>query len=185
VTRPVDWPRPRGAGQSPIVALCAYVVAVAALIAIGATSLAAAFDDFTALSESWRRQEALAARPATIVRDDGGASRRGPLLLQARTVGVAAADLQQRVEAAARGVGARTLSSRVDPQDASTGNGALAYVGEIELAAASLQPLLYDLEAGAPLVEVADLSIRPLPDATGGERLRISLAVTAEWRPQP
>jgi general secretion pathway protein M len=106
-------------------------------------------------------------------------------LVGAKTVGVAAASLQQRVEAAAREVGAKTLSSRVDPQSASAANGALAYVGEIELDAAVLQRLLYNIEAGTPFLEIDDLSIRPLRDAEAGERLRVSLAVTAYWRPSP
>lgn len=167
-----------------LAAFALYAVAALALLAIGATSIAAAFDDWAGLDDARRRLGDLDARPAS-PRSAAGAAAMGDILLRAKTAGVAAADLQQRVETAAHAVGAKTLSSRVDLQDGVEAKGALAYLGEIELDAASLQPLLYDLEAGTPLVEIAELSIRPLPDAALGERLRVSLSITAEWRPDP
>ncbi len=186
MTAPTERPRfkPRGAHRRQLLAFGVYAVAALTLLGIGTISLAAAVGDYAWLRDNQDRPQTQAARPSTLSPGGGVASTRSALL-RAKTIGVAAADLQQRVEAAAHDVGAKALSSRVDLQDASAANGALAYVGEIELDAASLQPLLYNLEAGAPFLEIADLSIRPLQDAGAGGRLRVSLAVTASWRPDP
>ncbi len=186
MTAPTERPRfkPRGAHRRQLLAFGLYAVAALTLLGIGTISLAAAVGDYAWLRDNQDRPQTQAARPSTLSPGGGVASTRSALL-RAKTIGVAAADLQQRVEAAAHDVGAKALSSRVDLQDASAANGALAYVGEIELDAASLQPLLYNLEAGAPFLEIAVLSIRPLPDAGAGGRLRVSLAVTASWRPDP
>ncbi len=176
--------KPRAAHRRQLLAFGLYAIAALTLLGIGTMSLAAAVDDYAWLRDNQDRPRTLAARPSSLLPSVGVASARSALLW-AKTIGVAAADLQQRVEAAAHDVGAKALSSRVDLQDASSANGALTYVGEIELDAANLQPLLYNLEAGKPFLEIADLSIQPLQDAGAGGRLRVSLAVTASWRPDP
>jgi general secretion pathway protein M len=183
IAEPPRLERP-GAHRRRLVAFGLYAAAALTLIGAGTMSLTAAFDDDAWLADNRDRGRALAPRPAPTPPGGDPAPAAGALV-GAKTVGVAAASLQQRVEAAAREVGAKTLSSRVDPQSASAANGALAYVGEIELDAAVLQRLLYNIEAGTPFLEIDDLSIRPLRDAEAGERLRVSLAVTAYWRPSP
>jgi hypothetical protein len=174
----------RGAHRRQLLAFGLYAVATTTLLGVGTMSLAAAIDDYVWLRDNLDRPRTLATRPPTISPDAGVASARSALL-RAKTIGVAAADLQQRVETAAHDVGAKALSSRVDLQDGSAATGALVYVGEIELDTANLQPLLYNLEAGTPFLEIADLSIQPLQDAGAGGRLRVSLAATASWRPEP
>jgi len=176
--------KPQGERRRQLLAFGLYTVTALALLGVGAISLAAAVDDYAWLHDNQDRPRTLAARPTTFSPSAGVASARSALLW-AKTIGVAAADLQQRVEVASHDVGAKALSSRVDLLDASAANGALTYVGEIELDAASLQPLLYNLEAGTPFLEIADLSIQPLQDAGAGRRLRVSLAATASWRPEP
>jgi general secretion pathway protein M len=174
--------KPQGVRRRRLFAFGLYTVAALALLGVGAISLAAAVGDYAWLRDNQDRLRTVA--PPPLSPSAGVASARGALLW-AKTIGVAAADLQQRVEAASHDVGAKALSSRVDLQDASAANGALTYVGEIELDAAGLQPLLYNLEAGTPFLEIADLSIQPLQDAGAGGRLHISLAVTASWRSDP
>lgn len=176
--------KPRSAHRRPFLAFSLYAVAALTLVGIGTMSLSAAVDDYAWLRDNQDRSSTLSPRPAAPSRGAGVASARSALLW-AKTIGVAAADLQQRVEAAAHDVGAKALSSRVDLPDGSAATGALAYFGEIELDATSLQPLLYNLEAGTPFLEVADLSIRPSQETGAGGRLRVSLAVTASWRPEP
>jgi hypothetical protein len=176
--------KPQGERRRQLLAFGLYTATALALLGVGAISLAAAGDDYAWLHDNQDRPRTLAARPTTFSPSAGVASARSALLW-AKTIGVAAADLQQRVEVASHDVGAKALSSRVDLLDASAANGALTYVGEIELDAASLQPLLYNLEAGTPFLEIADLSIQPLQDAGAGRRLRVSLAATASWRPEP
>ncbi len=176
--------KPQDAHRRQLLAFGLYAVAALTLLGIGTISLAAAVEDCAWLRDNHDRPRTLAAQPSTPSPGAGAASARSALLW-AKTIGVAAADLQQRVEAAAHDAGAKALSSRVDLQDASAANGALTYVGEIELDAASLQPLLYNLEAGTPFLEIADLSIQPLQEAGAAGRLRVSLAVTASWRPDP
>jgi general secretion pathway protein M len=173
-----------GAHRRQLLAFGLYAVAALTLLGVGTISLAAAVDDYAWLRDKQDRLQTLSAQPTASSPRAGVASARSALLW-AKTIGVAAADLQQRVETAAHAFGAKALSSRVDLQDASTANDALTYVGEIELDAANLQPLLYDLEAGTPFLEIADLSVQPLQEAGAGGRLRVSLTVAASWRPDP
>ena len=173
----------RLARRRRLVAFGLYVAATAALAATGAACLGAACEDW-----AWLADQAQRPRARTVGRQAAEApspNAAAAALLAARTAGVAAADLQQRVEAAARAAGAKTLSSRVDLSEAATADSRLSYAGEIEIDAQRLQALLYDLEAGSPLLEIADLSVQPLQEAEAGQRLRVSLTATAAWRVSP
>jgi hypothetical protein len=62
--------------------------------------------------------------------------------------------LQDRVEAAVKKAGGNVLSSQIDLQGPHSAEGFIGLTESLEIDQASLQPLLYDLEAGMPYLFV-------------------------------
>jgi general secretion pathway protein M len=77
--------------------------------------------------------------------------------------------------------GGNVLSSQLDVQGGPNAKaGFVSMVANCELEQASLQSLLYDLEAGMPFLFVDQLDIQV---ATPGEgKLRFLLGVSAQWQ---
>lgn len=102
----------------------------------------------------------------------------GSAFLEGQTASVASAMLLQRVLAATRRVNGNTLSSQVDVQGPLAKSGFVSATFNIELASGSLQPLLYDLEAGMPFLFIDELVVQP---ATGGtDKMRLVLGISAQ-----
>jgi general secretion pathway protein M len=161
--------------------LYAAVVVVVAFIAIE-----------TALDLSDRRDAANAAadvlgqiegrnpaRPAGL--SDGVA---GSPFLEGPTVTVAGAALLERVAGAIARVGGNVLSSQIDLQGDQSKAGFVTATASCEIEPVSLQPLLYDLEAGMPFLFVDQLVVQaPAGSANApGGKLRILLAISGQWR---
>ena len=104
----------------------------------------------------------------------------GSPFLEGSTVSVAGATLLQRVLAAAKRVNGNTLSSQVDLQGPLAKAGFVSATFNLEIAATSLQPLLYDLEAGMPFLFVDDLVIQSSSVASESGKLRVVLGVSAQ-----
>ena len=175
---------PRGAPSRESVAFAAYAALVVAALACGGYWLSDAFDAYAEFGRASDQQAAYQNRfsvaPVT------GRSSASDGLLTAKTPGSAGALLQERVETAAREAGAKTLSSRVNPGSEENAPNQIAYSGEFELDIAALQRLLYDLEAGAPLLLVDSLTIQaPRGAEGGGTALRVSLGLVGQWRAAP
>lgn len=105
----------------------------------------------------------------------------GSAFLEGQTASVASAMLLQRVLAAARRVNGNTLSSQVDTQGPLAKSGFVSATFNIELASASLQPLLYDLEAGMPFLFIDELVVQPAASST--DRMRLVLGISAQRQP--
>ena len=78
----------------------------------------------------------------------------GPPFLTGKTITVAGAALQERVEAAVKRAGGNVLSSQIDLQGPRAAEGFVGLTESLEIGQASLQNLLYDLEAGMPYLFV-------------------------------
>jgi general secretion pathway protein M len=105
----------------------------------------------------------------------------GSPFLQGATLNVAAASLLQRVGAAVRRVNGNVLSSQVDLNDARSKQGWAGLVVSCEIEQASLQPLLYDIEAGMPFLFIDQLVIETPTVGTNSNRMRIVLSVSGQW----
>ena len=162
-----------------------YVALTALLVGVAATNIVGALDDFAQLNHDDDQRREIERRISRAPADKMPAVASA-LWLTAKTIGLAGATLQDRVETAARKAGARVLSSRVDSvSDTVPEHDGVSYVGEFELPAPALQELLYDLEAGAPLVFVDALTVQA-PPASGPEGpLRATIGMTGPWRQPP
>jgi len=169
----------------PAAAACAYVAAVAVLV----------FVIWAAIGDILDRRQAVAAAADMLARlegraptsqADGGATAAGPApagspFLEGQTVTIAGAALLQRVASAVTQVGGSVLSSQVELQGTQSKDGFVNLIASCEIDHASLQPLLYDLEAGMPFLFVDQLVAQAPVSTSEGGRTRVLLAVSGLW----
>ncbi len=167
-------------------ALLIYVIVLAGLIAIAVLSLSNLLDSYAALDESRaalaRFDRQLQRSPAS--QDSSSAAINGPPFLSGKTITIAGAALQERVEGAVKKAGGNVLSSQIDLQGPHSAEGFIGLTESLEIDQASLQQLLYDLEAGMPYLFVDNLAIQA-PQAFGeaeGAPMRVLLVVSGQWR---
>jgi len=167
-------------------ALLGYLVVLAALAAAAAAMISDLVGSFSGLDQT---RAALARLDRQLQRfapqkpsETGPVD--GPPLLGGKTIAIAGAALQERVETAVKKAGGNVLSSQVDLQGQHATQGFLGLTESLEIDQASLQPLLYDLEAGMPYLFVENLAIQA-PQASGeteGEPMRVLITVSGQWR---
>ena len=174
----------RSAHRRPFLAFSLYAVAALTLVGIGTMSLSAAVDDYAWLRDNQDRSSTLSPRPAAISPGAGVASARSALLW-AKTIGVAAADLQQRVEAAAHDVGAKALSSRVDLQTdpQRPARSPISAKSSWMRRAFSRCSTISKRERRFSKSPISRSGLRKTQEPANG--CVVSLAVTASWRPEP
>jgi general secretion pathway protein M len=117
-------------------------------------------------------------------RDDGsplGTAPTGSPFLEGRTVNVAGAALLQRVAAAINHASGNVLSSQVDLQRADAKDGWIGLVVSCEIEQASLQQLLYDIEAGMPFLFIDQLVVDAPATGVESSRMKVLLAVSGQW----
>jgi general secretion pathway protein M len=169
----------------PAAAALAYVALVVVLL----------FVTWAALSDLLERSRTVNAAADMLARLEGrvppsrggdAASAAGPVpagspFLEGQTVTVAGAALLQRVASAVTQVGGSVLSSQVELQGTQSKDGFVSLIASCEMDQASLQPLLYDLEAGMPFLFVDQLVAQAPISTSEGGRTRVLLAVSGLW----
>jgi general secretion pathway protein M len=110
------------------------------------------------------------------------AAPSGSPFIEGQTVNVGGAALLQRIGGAVSRVGGSVLSSQVDLQRADALDGWIGLVVSCDINLASLQPLLYDLEAGMPFLFIDQLVVQAPAVGVEGNRMRVLLAVSGQWR---
>jgi len=161
-----------------------YLAAMAIAIAVTWSAVAAVSDERSSVSAAETMLAELQGRSALGRRDQFSPLQGAPAgspFLQGETLNVAAASLLQRVGAAVHGVNGNVLSSQVDLNDARSKQGWVGLVVSCEIEQASLQPLLYDIEAGMPFLFVDQLVVQTPTVGTNNNRMRIVLAVSGQW----
>ncbi len=158
-----------------------FFALVAALLG-GAASTAVELRDRQAEVASLTEQaQALDAR----VRRIGPGKAGGPVdspFVDAATITLAGAVLQQRIEAAVTAAGGHLVSSKVEVG----GRGAEKRVGleaELTIGQSDMQKLLYDLETGRPYLFVEAFEARA-PEKGDGQAagdMRVSLNLSGQW----
>jgi general secretion pathway protein M len=112
----------------------------------------------------------------------------GSPFVEGTTVSVAGAALLQRVAAAASKVSGNILSSQVDLEGSQSKAGFVNVTASLEVDAASLQPLLYDLEAGMPFVFIEQLDVLAPTSTAGGStaagKVKVQMSVSGQWQGQ-
>ena len=163
-----------------------------AIVALGVFALGSALDlrqGQQRLDDMRQRLAALEGRrPATIMGGADTASvRTASPFLEARTVTLAGAVLQQRLEQAAAKAGGEISSEQIDLAGPDAGDGFIGLTASLDIAQPALQGLLYDLETGAPCLIIQSLDVQS-PLATGGDArgpMRVTLALTGKWEAKP
>jgi general secretion pathway protein M len=181
------------AATSPRFANVSALIGPAAVAGYVALLLVAVVVIFTALSAIAERRASVAASERMLAEMEGRAIARnetGPPLgeapagspfLAGQTLNVAGAALLQRVATAVQRVGGSVLSSQVDLASARAKDGWVGLVVSFEIAQSSLQPLLYDVEAGMPFLFIDQLNAQAPRAGVNGDRMRVLLAVSGQW----
>jgi general secretion pathway protein M len=169
----------------PAVAACAYVALLAVLVFVIWAAIGDILDrrqTVAAAADMLARLEGRASRSPA----DAGATAAGPApagspFLEGQTVTIAGAALLQRVASAVTQIGGSVLSSQVELQGTQSKDGFVNLIASCEIDHASLQPLLYDLEAGMPFLFIDQLVAQAPVSTSEGGRTRVLLAVSGLW----
>lgn len=165
-------------------AVAGYVAVVGIAIAFTWSAVSAISDERASVSAAATMLAELQGRSALDRRHQfpplQGAPDGSPFL-QGETLNVAAASLLQRIGAAVHRVNGNVLSSQVDLNEAHSKQGWVGLVVSCEIEQASLQPLLYDIEAGMPFLFIDQLVVQTPTIGTSSNRMRILLAVSGQW----
>jgi general secretion pathway protein M len=164
--------------------------AIAGYIALVAIAL---FFTGTGLSAIGEQRASVAAAEAMLARlerhsvanrEDGsplGDAPEGSPFLQGQTLNVAGATLLQRVASAIHRVGGNVLSSQVDLDRDRAKDGWVGLIVSCDLEQASLQPLLYNIEAGMPFLFIDQLDVQAPITSVDAGRMRVVLGVSGQW----
>ena len=170
----------------PWVAVVLYPVLVGLFLFIVATTLV----DLSDRRDAWSAaldilQQVQGRNPAR--RSSSGApdaASAGSPFLEGPTVSVAGAALLQRLTGAVTRAGGTILSSQVDLQNLPSKPGFISVTASSELDGPSLQPLLYDIEAGMPFLFVDQLVVQ-VPSGAGNAnsgKMRVLISVSGQWQ---
>ena len=167
---------------SPIVAAAVYAGLVLLLLALVVSSVVDLLGQQAAVDASAAMLEQLEGRKTPGGRSADAAMPSGSPFLEGATVTVAGAALLQRVAGAVAKLGGNVLSSQLDVQGTHAKAGFVSMVASCELDQPSLQPLIYDLEAGMPFLFIDQLAVQVPTTSSGEGKLRILLAVSGQWQ---
>ena len=169
---------------SPTVAAAAYAGLLLALLMVVVSSIVDILGQQEAVASSAAMLEQLEGRkaPAPGGRAAEAGMPSGSAFLEGATVTIAGAALLQRVAGAVTKLGGNVLSSQLDVQGTPSKAGFVSMVASCELDQPSLQPLIYDLEAGMPFLFIDQLTVQAPTTSSGEGKLRILLAVSGQWQ---
>jgi general secretion pathway protein M len=167
-------------------AVVAYASVVIVLLAMSLALVAVLRDKSAEIAAAQMRLDQLSERsrsdsPGSIV-SNGDVT--GSPFLDGRTITIAGAALQQRVEAAVAKAGGELTSSQVELDGPDAKNGFVGVTANLEVGQPAVQTILYDLEAGMPYLFVDKLSIQS-PEVFGepeSGRMRMTIGVAGQWR---
>jgi general secretion pathway protein M len=175
-----------GSTRRQWLALLTYLILLFGLATTALAMISNLLDGYAALDESRAALARLDRQLQHSASDHDSASGavNGPPFLSGKTITIAGAALQARVETAVKKAGGNVLSSQIDLQGPHAAEGFVGLTESLEIDQASLQPLLYDLEAGMPYLFVENLAIQA-QQAFGeaeGAPMRVLMAVSGQWR---
>jgi len=176
-------------GRDRALALLYYVAAIGGLVVVtwlALTSLADRYAAYSGSADLLARMESRRTPQTQEEREDGGIlAMTGSPFLEATTLTIAGAELQKHVTALVRMGGGNVLSSQVDLQQAEGSSEHVGLTITAEVDQSALQKLLYDIEAGMPLLFIDRLLIQPVQLQGGdssGARLRAQLTISGQWQ---
>lgn len=172
----------------PLAAVLGYAALVAVLGAIAFGAVSQLMERQTAIAEARDMLDRLEGRkPLNAAARAGIEDHAGSPFLEGPSLTVAGAVLMQRVSSAVEQADGHITSSRVELEAAAFGPDFVAVTATLDLPAAELQNLLFDLEAGQPFLFVGQLVVQGQGDAaeTTKAPMRVTLTVYGRWQGAP
>ena len=173
-------------GRRQALAVVAYLGLVIALWAMSLLLVADLRDKAAGVAAAQMRLDQLSerSRPSLSASIASNAGVSGSPFLDGRTITIAGAALQQRVEATVAKAGGALMSSQVELDSPDAKSGFVGLTASVEVSQPAVQTVLYDIEAGMPYLFVDKLSIQS-PDVFGepeSGRMRMTIKVAGQWR---
>ena len=167
-------------------ATLSYIGIVAALLALSIWFVTDYFDRSAAVATARERLALIDGRAKPgVATAAGDAQANGSPFIEGQTITIAGAALQQRIGAAVAKAEGTVLSSQIVIDGPQAKDGFVNLTASLEIAQASLQRLLYDLEAGMPYLFIDTLAVQS-PQAFGeaeSARMRVVIGVSGQWQP--
>jgi general secretion pathway protein M len=166
--------------------LLIYVTVLVGLTGVAFDMVSSLLDSYAALDKNRAILDRLdrQTKQTAQLQGERDEADNGPPFLLGKTITIAGAGLQERVESAVKKAGGNVLSSQIDLQGPRSAEGFVGLTESLEIGQAALQPLLYDLEAGMPYLFVENLAIQA-PQAFGeaeGTPMRVLMQVSGQWQ---
>lgn len=173
-------------GRRQALAVVCYLGVVIALLAISLVLIADLRDKAAEIEAAQARLDQLSERSRASLSASIGsnAAVSGSPFLDGKTITIAGAALQQRIEAAVAKAAGALMSSQVELDGPDAKNGFVGLTASMEVSQPAVQTILYDIEAGMPYLFVDKLSIQS-PEVFGEPetgRMRMTVGVVGQWR---
>jgi general secretion pathway protein M len=167
-------------------AVAAYVGVVIALLAVSFVLVADLRDKATEIAVAQARLDQLSERsgPSSSTSNPSNAGPSGSPFLDGKTITIAGAALQQRIEAAVAKANGLLTSTQLELDGPDAKNGFVNLTASMEVSQPAVQTILYDIEAGMPYLFVDKLSIQS-PEVFGepeSGRMRMTIGVVGQWQ---
>jgi len=158
------------------------LIAVVALLIGGAAATALALKEQQANVDSLTEQSAALEARAKRLTPRSGRDPSASRFFEARTITLAGAAVQQRLESAVSAARGRLASSKVEVGPRGDER-RLGLTAELTIAQPDLQALLFDLETGRPYLFVDSIEARAPEAGEGADReaMRVSMTVSGQW----
>jgi len=165
----------------------AYAIVLAVLIIVGASACSSLWQSWSDYSFAAENLGQLRARKGLAGLRFTTEPPAGSAYIEGQTATVAGAALQQRLGAIVSEAGGSVLSSELDLRDAGADAGQIGLVVACDIDQNALQRVLYEIEAGMPVLAISRLTVQT---AAGDEkstapRLRAQISVAGQWRATP
>ena len=173
-------------GRRQALAVVAYIGVVIALMAVSLFLIADLRNKAAEVAAAQMRLDQLSERsqPSLSASSASNAGVSGSPFLDGKTITIAGAALQQRIEAAVAKANGLLTSSQLQLDGPDAKNGFINLSASIEVSQPAVQMILYDIEAGMPYLFVDKLSIQS-PEVFGEPetgRMRMTVEVVGQWR---
>jgi general secretion pathway protein M len=167
-------------------AVAAYVGVVIAFLAVSLVLVADLRDKAAEVAAAEARLDQLSERsgPSVSTSNPSNAGPSGSPFLDGKTITIAGAALQQRIEAAVAKANGLLTSSQLELNGPDAKNGFVNLAASMEVSQPDVQTILYDIEAGMPYLFVDKLSIQS-PEVFGepeSGRMRMTIGVVGQWQ---
>jgi general secretion pathway protein M len=161
-----------------------YGALLIVLLTFTVLAISGVMERYRALTESTELLARFEHPKSSSVSENGqvvGNAPAGSPFLEGQTETIASAVLLQRVASAITRVGGNVISSEVEPQDKQSADHLVRITTTSDLEQRSLQPLLYDIEAGMPFLFVNKFIAQAPVSAGDNGRMRVVLEVSGLW----